>query len=56
MLTTIHPRRTGGETARKSASSQTTSYHFANLTDLQLKHADVVEVAEVMAWIAGYGS
>ena len=26
MLTTIHPRRTGGETARKSTSSQTTSY------------------------------
>jgi maleamate amidohydrolase len=30
------------------------SYHFANLTDLQLKYADVVEVAEVMAWIEGY--
>lgn len=30
------------------------SYHFANLTDLQLKYADVVEVAEVMEWIEGY--
>ena len=27
------------------------SYHFANLTDLQLKYADVVEVAEVMTWL-----
>ncbi len=27
------------------------SYHFANLTDLQLKYADVVEVAEVIAWL-----
>jgi maleamate amidohydrolase len=26
------------------------SYHFANLTDLQLKYADVVEVDEVVAW------
>ncbi len=29
------------------------SYHYANLTDLQLKYADVVEVAEVEAWLAG---
>jgi maleamate amidohydrolase len=28
------------------------SYHFANLTDLQLKYADVVDVAEVDAWFA----
>jgi nicotinamidase-related amidase len=28
------------------------SYHFANLTDLQLKYADVVAVAEVKAWLA----
>ncbi len=28
------------------------SYHFANLTDLQLKYADVVEVAEVEAWFS----
>ena len=27
------------------------SYHFANLTDLQLKYADVVEVQEVMDWL-----
>jgi len=32
------------------------SYHFANLTDLQLKYADVVEVSEVMAWIEGYST
>lgn len=29
------------------------SYHFANLTDLQLKYADVVGVAEVKAWFGG---
>jgi nicotinamidase-related amidase len=27
------------------------SYHFANLTDLALKYADVVNVAEVTAWL-----
>ena len=27
------------------------SYHFANLTDLQLKYADVVPVADVVAWL-----
>lgn len=27
------------------------SYHFANLTDMQLKYADVVDVAEVAAWL-----
>ena len=32
------------------------SYHFANLTDLQLKYADVVEVAEVAAWLEGQAS
>ena len=30
------------------------SYHFANLTDLQLKYADVVEVREVFDWITAY--
>lgn len=30
------------------------SYHFANLTDLLIKYADVVPVAEVKAWIEGY--
>jgi nicotinamidase-related amidase len=29
------------------------SYHFANLTDLQLKYADVVEVREVIDWLEG---
>jgi maleamate amidohydrolase len=28
------------------------SYHFANLTDMQLKYADVVGVDEVAAWFA----
>ena len=32
------------------------SYHFANLTDLQLKYADVVEVAEVYDWIERYSA
>lgn len=27
------------------------SYHYANLTDLSLKYADVLKVAEVMAWL-----
>ena len=27
------------------------SYHFANLTDLSLKYADVVKVAEVIQWL-----
>ena len=27
------------------------SYHFANLTDLQLKYADVEPVATVLAWL-----
>jgi len=30
------------------------SYHFANLTDLQLKYADVVEVQEVYDWLGAY--
>lgn len=29
------------------------SYHFANLTDLQLKYADVEPVAAVAAWLEG---
>ncbi|MGB3455077.1 MAG: isochorismatase family protein [Litorimonas sp.] len=32
------------------------SYHFANLTDLLIKYADVVDVAEVDAWLDGYES
>ena len=31
------------------------SYHFANLTDLLLKYADVVGVAEIDAWFAERG-
>jgi maleamate amidohydrolase len=30
------------------------SYHFANLTDLQLKYADVVNVAEVYAYLKAW--
>jgi nicotinamidase-related amidase len=30
------------------------SYHFANLTDLQLKYADVVSVADVIAYLDAY--
>ena len=30
------------------------SYHFANLTDLLIKYADVVDVAEVYNWIESY--
>ena len=29
------------------------SYHFANLTDLAIKHADVLDVQEVLAWLDG---
>lgn len=32
------------------------SYHFANLTDLQLKYADVVPVAEVIEYFEGLGA
>nr|BBD50082.1 isochorismatase [Haliea sp. ETY-M] len=31
------------------------SYHFANLTDLSLKYADVLEVQEVFDWLDGQG-
>ncbi|MFT6956522.1 MAG: maleamate amidohydrolase [Halieaceae bacterium] len=30
------------------------SYHFANLTDLALKYADVLAVAEVKAWLGSH--
>jgi maleamate amidohydrolase len=29
------------------------SYHFANLTDMMLKYADVVDVNETLAWLDG---
>ena len=32
------------------------SYHFSNLTDLQLKYADVVPVAEVKNWFENFGN
>ena len=32
------------------------SYHFANLTDLSLKYADVVRVQEVFDWLDAYSS
>lgn len=31
------------------------SYHYANLTDILLKYADVLPVAEVLDWAAGAG-
>jgi nicotinamidase-related amidase len=31
------------------------SYHYANLSDLLIKYADVVSVSEVVAWFAGRG-
>ena len=27
------------------------SYHFANLTDLMLKYADIVDVHETLGWL-----
>lgn len=32
------------------------SYHFANLTDLLIKYADVVNVQEVYEWLEGYAT
>ncbi len=37
----------------ETTADKLASYHWANLTDLQLKYADVVAVAEVDAWFAG---
>lgn len=31
------------------------SYHFANLTDLAIKYADVLDVDEVIGWLDGQG-
>jgi len=36
--------------AEECVADKHESYHFANLTDLQLKYADVVGVAEVKEW------
>lgn len=32
------------------------SYHFANLTDMVLKYADVMELQDVMAWLKSKGA
>ena len=37
----------------ETCADKLASYHWANLTDLQLKYADVVQVAEVVAWFEG---
>jgi len=34
----------------ETTADKLASYHWANLTDLQLKYADVVPVADVIAW------
>ncbi len=39
----------------ETTADKLASYHWANLTDLQLKYADVVAVAEVDAWFAARG-
>jgi nicotinamidase-related amidase len=39
----------------ETSADKHASYHYANLTDLQLKYADVVPVAEVVAWLEGRG-
>ena len=31
------------------------SYHFANLTDLSIKYADVLGVGEVLDWLSQQG-
>ena len=36
----------------ETTADKLASYHFASLTDLALKYADVVAVAEVAAWLA----
>ena len=35
----------------ETTADKLASYHYANLTDLQLKYADVVAVAEVVGWL-----
>jgi nicotinamidase-related amidase len=35
----------------ETTADKLASYHWANLTDLQLKYADVVPVADVTAWL-----
>jgi maleamate amidohydrolase len=38
--------------AEECVADKHESYHYANLTDLQLKYADVVSAAEVMDWLS----
>lgn len=38
--------------AEECVADKHESYHYANLTDLQLKYADVVSVSEVLDWLA----
>lgn len=37
--------------AEECVADKHESYHYANLTDMQLKYADVVTAAEVIAWL-----
>ena len=37
--------------AEQCVADKHESYHYANLTDLALKYADVVDVDEVLAWL-----
>lgn len=37
--------------AEECVADKHESYHYANLTDLQLKYADVVGASEVLAWL-----
>lgn len=39
----------------ETTADKLASYHWANLTDLQLKYADVVPVAEVADWLTARG-
>lgn len=39
--------------AEECVADKHESYHYANLTDLQLKYADVVKAEEVLAWLSG---
>jgi nicotinamidase-related amidase len=38
--------------AEECVADKHESYHFANLTDLQLKYADVVSAQDVLDWLA----
>lgn len=38
--------------AEECVADKHESYHYANLTDLQLKYADVVKADEVIAWLS----